>query len=59
MGVTAPAACVDICPVGNEPMRDITDIRRNLSMMGSQFPKQLETAFRDRAQREHVECAAV
>ncbi len=39
-------ACVDICPVGNEPMRDILDIRRNLSMMESQFPKQLETAFK-------------
>ncbi|MEP0806771.1 MAG: (Fe-S)-binding protein [Chloroflexota bacterium] len=39
-------ACVDICPVGNEPMRDILDIRRNLSMMESAFPKQLETAFK-------------
>jgi Fe-S oxidoreductase len=37
---------VDICPVGNEPMRDILDIRRNLSMMESAFPKQLETAFK-------------
>jgi Fe-S oxidoreductase len=37
---------VDICPVGNEPMRDILDIRRNLSMMESSFPKQLETAFK-------------
>ncbi|MBM3125390.1 MAG: 4Fe-4S dicluster domain-containing protein [Chloroflexi bacterium] len=43
---TACGACVDICPVGNEPMRDILDIRRNLSMMESAFPKQLETAFR-------------
>jgi Fe-S oxidoreductase len=37
---------VDICPVGNEPMRDILDIRRNLSMMESSFPKQLENAFK-------------
>jgi Fe-S oxidoreductase len=43
---TACGACVDICPVGNEPMRDILEIRRNLSMMESAFPKQLETAFK-------------
>lgn len=43
---TSCGACVDICPVGNEPMRDILDIRRNLSMMESDFPKQLETAFK-------------
>ncbi len=43
---TSCGACVDICPVGNEPMRDILDIRRNLSMMESTFPKQLETAFK-------------
>jgi Fe-S oxidoreductase len=43
---TSCGACVDICPVGNEPMRDILHIRRNLTMMESSFPKQLETAFR-------------
>jgi len=43
---TSCGACVDICPVGNEPMRDILDIRRNLSMMESNFPKQLESAFK-------------
>ena len=43
---TSCGACVDICPVDNEPMRDILDIRRNLSMMESAFPKQLETAFK-------------
>jgi Fe-S oxidoreductase len=43
---TSCGACVDICPVGNEPMRDILDVRRNLSMMESSFPKQLETAFK-------------
>jgi len=43
---TSCGACVDICPVGNEPMRDILDIRRNLSMMESNFPKQLETTFK-------------
>lgn len=43
---TACGACVDICPVGNEPMRDILDIRRSLVLMENQFPKQLTAAFR-------------
>ncbi len=42
---TSCAACVEICPVGNEPMFDILNIRRDLVMMESQFPKQLQTAF--------------
>jgi Fe-S oxidoreductase len=43
---TACGACVDICPVGNEPMRDILDIRRALVLMENKFPEQLQTAFR-------------
>ncbi|PIW19814.1 MAG: [Fe-S]-binding protein [Anaerolineae bacterium CG17_big_fil_post_rev_8_21_14_2_50_57_27] len=43
---TSCGACVDICPVNNEPMRDILDIRRSLVLMENTFPKQLETAFR-------------
>lgn len=43
---TACGACVDICPVGNEPMRDILNIRRSLVLMENDFPKQLENAFR-------------
>lgn len=43
---TACGQCVDICPVGNEPMRDILEIRRNLTLMESNFPRQLETAFK-------------
>jgi Fe-S oxidoreductase len=43
---TSCGACVDICPVGNEPMRDILEVRRNLAMIESKFPKQLETAFK-------------
>lgn len=43
---TSCGACVDICPVGNEPMRDILDIRRNLTLMENTFPRQLEGAFR-------------
>ncbi len=43
---TACGACVDICPVGNEPMRDILSIRRSLVLMENEFPKQLQAAFR-------------
>jgi Fe-S oxidoreductase len=42
---TSCAACVEICPVGNEPMFDILNIRRDRVLMESKFPKQLETAF--------------
>jgi Fe-S oxidoreductase len=43
---TACGACIQICPVNNEPMRDILDIRRSLVLMENSFPKQLQTAFR-------------
>jgi Fe-S oxidoreductase len=43
---TACGACVDICPVGNEPMRDILDIRRSLVLMENEFPEQLQNAYR-------------
>jgi Fe-S oxidoreductase len=43
---TACGACVDICPVGNEPMRDILDIRRALVLMDSAFPDQFQTAYK-------------
>ena len=43
---TACGACVEICPVNNEPMRDILEIRRALVLMENQFPKQLQAAFR-------------
>lgn len=43
---TACGACVDICPVGNEPMRDILQIRRSLVLMENKFPEQLQTSFR-------------
>lgn len=44
---TACGACVDICPVGDEPMRDILDVRRNLVLSENTFPKQLEILFRN------------
>ncbi len=43
---TACGACVSVCPVNNEPMRDILDIRRNLALMENTFPSQLQQAFR-------------
>lgn len=43
---TACGACTEICPVGNEPMRDILEIRRNLVLMENDFPEELQTAFR-------------
>lgn len=46
MACTACGACTDICPVGNDPMRDILDIRRSMVLMDSNFPEQWQTAFR-------------
>ncbi len=43
---TSCGACIDICPVGNEPMLDILDIRRNQVMIESAFPAELQTAFK-------------
>ena len=42
---TACGACIDICPVGNEPMFDILDIRRDAVLMQSEFPNELQGAF--------------
>jgi len=39
-------ACVEVCPVGNEPMLHIVDIRRERVMMQGEFPSQLNSAFR-------------
>lgn len=43
---TTCGACIDICPVGDEPMLDIIDIRRQQVMMEGEFPASLQTAFR-------------
>lgn len=37
--------CIDICPVGNTPMLDIMDMRRDQVLMNSDFPSQLKGAF--------------
>jgi Fe-S oxidoreductase len=42
---TSCGACIDICPVGNEPMLDILDMRRNQVLMESSFPAELKGAF--------------
>lgn len=39
-------ACVEVCPVGNEPMLHILDVRREQVMMQGEFPAQLQTAFK-------------
>ncbi|APF19365.1 protein of unknown function DUF224 cysteine-rich region domain protein [Caldithrix abyssi DSM 13497] len=42
---TTCGACVEVCPVGNEPLYDLLGIRRDRVLMESQFPKQLQNAF--------------
>ncbi len=42
---TTCGACVEVCPVGNEPMFDILHMRRNQVLMESDFPSELQTAF--------------
>jgi Fe-S oxidoreductase len=42
---TTCGACIDVCPVGNEPMLDILDMRRNQVLMESSFPAELKGAF--------------
>lgn len=45
-GCTACGACIDICPVGNEPMFDILYMRRHQVLMEDTFPSELKSAFR-------------
>lgn len=42
---TACGHCIDICPVGNEPMMDILQMRRDMVLMKSEFPDELKGAF--------------
>ena len=42
---TACGHCIEVCPVGNVPMLDIMEIRRDQVMMQSRFPEQLKGAF--------------
>ncbi len=43
---TSCGACVDICPVGNEPMFDIMYIRRRQMLNENEFPSELKQAYR-------------
>jgi len=43
---TACGACIEICPVGDEPMFDIMDIRRNQVLVEGEFPPELQGAFK-------------
>jgi Fe-S oxidoreductase len=43
---TTCGACVEICPVKNEPMLDILEIRRNQVLTENLFPDALQNAFR-------------
>lgn len=43
---TTCGACVQACPVGNEPMFDILHMRRRQMMTENDFPKELKTAYR-------------
>ena len=43
---TTCGACMQVCPVQDEQMLDIIDIRRHQVMIEGDFPAQLQTAFR-------------
>jgi Fe-S oxidoreductase len=43
---TTCGACIDVCPVGCEPMIDIVDLRRYQVMTEGAFPAELQAAFR-------------
>ncbi|MDV6374079.1 heterodisulfide reductase-related iron-sulfur binding cluster [Deinococcus arenicola] len=43
---TTCGACMEVCPVQDEQMLDIIDIRRQQVMVAGEFPQQLQTAFR-------------
>ena len=42
---TTCGACMEVCPVGNEQMLDIVEIRRERVLLAGEFPRQLQQAF--------------
>ncbi len=44
---TTCAACVEVCPVNNEPFVDILRLRQDRVMMESDFPKELVVTFKN------------
>jgi Fe-S oxidoreductase len=43
---TTCGACMQVCPVQDEPMLDIIDIRRHQVMIEGELPEQLQSTFR-------------
>jgi Fe-S oxidoreductase len=43
---TTCLACIEVCPVGNDQMVHILDVRREQVLMQAEFPGELKTAFR-------------
>jgi Fe-S oxidoreductase len=43
---TTCGACIEICPVNNEPMIDIIEIRRSLVLMENLYPEQFTGCFK-------------
>ena len=43
---TTCMACIEVCPVGNEQMLHLVDIRRERVLMEGDFPNELQNAFR-------------
>ncbi len=46
-GCTSCHACVEACPVGNNQLDAIMEMRRHLVLSESRFPPQLQTAFQN------------
>ena len=46
-GCTSCYACVEACPVGNNQVEAIMDMRRHLVQVESRFPQLLQTAFQN------------
>lgn len=44
-GCTSCYACVEACPVGNNQLEAIMEMRRNLVLVESRFPAELQNAF--------------
>ena len=42
---TTCGACIQVCPVGDQPMLDIIEIRRERVLVAGEFPRPLQTTF--------------
>lgn len=48
---TACGACNQVCPVGNEPLHDLMDMRRAAVLERDEYPKELTNAFQGMERR--------